>query len=67
MARVADTFRFRAEAVRLNWPFIADNQGGQREHRSLEEREGTLRRHPRDLGLRQGARRALRAFHRVDA
>lgn len=24
MARIADVFRFRAEAVRLNWPFIAD-------------------------------------------
>ncbi|MBG6240056.1 hypothetical protein IWX78_003047 [Mycetocola sp. CAN_C7] len=24
MSRIADVFRFRAEAVRLNWPFIAD-------------------------------------------
>lgn len=34
MARIADVYRFRAEAVRLNWPFIADKiNRPQRTHR----------------------------------
>jgi hypothetical protein len=42
MARVADTFRFRAEAVRLNWPYIAEKHGEQvGEH--LKARYGDIR------------------------